>query len=335
MGIASSLIKRQIKKTASNTDAVNLPIVNTPVNTRLINRPEKLNTVDADKASTLLDSEDAINDWQAANKIPENKRQKNKEISQQAAEDLYQGNITSKKARKIISEELPITSIYTKDTMPPVPTLTEIAGSLGKKVMKHGVVGVKGFDIPEGTRVGSRLDIPAYNNYDKWVVSIHDGANDAKGSVLGYGQAVRLKNVKFGSESQDALDISRGKARLRGAKKGTDAVEKPMGKATIARIYGDYVPEDPIKLRDKAISLLDDPEWTQVGMNPYRQSQFYDKVTGLPIFDALEVIQVGPLALARGIKKPTISQLKSLAVRTKEGKLRMFNQGGLMQRSNK
>ena len=334
MGIASSLIKRQIKKTASNTDAVNLPIVNTPVNTRLINRPEKLNTVDADKASTLLDSEDAINDWQAANKIPENKRQKNKEISQQAAEDLYQGNITSKKARKIISEELPITSIYTKDTMPPVPTLTEIAGSLGKKVMKHGVVGVKGFDIPEGTRVGSRLDIPAYNNYDKWVVSIHDGANDAKGSVLGYGQAVRLKNVKFGSESQDALDISRGKARLRGAKKGTDAVEKPMGKATIARIYGDYVPEDPIKLRDKAISLLDDPEWTQVGMNPYRQSQFYDKVTGLPIFDALEVIQVGPLALARGIKKPTISQLKSLAVRTKDGKLRLFNKGGAVTMNN-
>ena len=287
---------------------------------------------DANDASILLDSEGAIKKWQEDNKIPENKRQKNKELSKQAAEDLYQGNITSKEARNVISEELPITSIYTKDTMPPVPTLTEIAGSLGKKVMKHGVVGVKGFDIPAGTRVGSRLDIPAYNNYDKWVVSIHDGTNDSKGAVIGYGQAVRLKNVKFGSEPQDALDIARGKARLRGAKAGTDVEEKPMGKSTIARIYGDYVPEDPIKLREEAMRLLDDPEWTQVGMNPYRQSNFYDKSTGLPVMEASEVIQVGPLALAKGIKKPTITQLKSLATRTKDGKLRMFNQGGLMQR---
>ena len=290
---------------------------------------------DAKDASVLLDSEDAIKKWQEDNKIPENKRQKNKELSKQAAEDLYQGNITSKEARNVISEELPITSIYTRDTMPPVPTLTEIAGSLGKKVMKHGVVGVKGFDIPAGTRVGSRLDIPAYNNYDKWVVSIHDGTNDSKGSVIGYGQAVKLKNVKFGSEPQDALDIARGKARLRGAKAGTDAEEKPMGKSTIARIYGDYVPEDPIKLREEAMRLLDDPEWTQVGMNPYRQSNFYDKSTGLPVMEASEVIQVGPLALAKGIEKPTITQLKSLATRTKDGKLRMFNQGGLMQRPTK
>jgi len=287
---------------------------------------------DANDASILLDSEGAIKKWQEDNKIPENKRQKNKELSKQAAEDLYQGNITSKEARNVISEELPITSIYTKDTMPPVPTLTEIAGSLGKKVMKHGVVGVKGFDIPAGTRVGSRLDIPAYNNYDKWVVSIHDGTNDSKGAVIGYGQAVRLKNVKFGSEPQDALDIARGKARLRGAKAGTDVEEKPMGKSTIARIYGDYVPEDPVKLREEAMRLLDDPEWTQVGMNPYRQSNFYDKSTGSPVMEASEVIQVGPLALAKGIEKPTITQLKSLATRTKDGKLRMFNQGGLMQR---
>jgi len=290
---------------------------------------------DSKKASNLLDSEGAIKKWQEENNIPENKRQKNKDLSKQAAEDLYQGSITSKEARNVVSEELPMTSIYTKDTMPPEPTLTEIAGSLGKKVMKHGVVGVKGFDIPAGTRVGSRLDIPAYNNYDKWVVSIHDGANDSKGAVLGYGQAVKLKNVKFGSESQDALDIARGKARLRGAKAGTDAEEKPMGKSTIARIYGDYVPEDPIKLREEAMRLLDDPEWTQVGMNPYRQSHFYDKLTGLPVIEALEVIQVGPLALARGVKKPTLSQLKSLAVRTKDNKLRIFNEGGLVQRPNK
>jgi len=283
---------------------------------------------DVAEAASILESDEALSAWQQANKIPENKRQANTEAAKAAAEDLYQGNITSKEARAIIKEDLPITSMYTAETMPSMPTVAQVAGSLGKKVQKTGVVGVKGFDIPAGTRVGSRLDIPAYNNYDTWVVSIHDGKNDAKGSVLGYGQAVRLKNIKFGSESQDALDIARGKARLRGAKAGTDTPEKPMGKATIARVYGDYVPEDPYTLQEQARNLLSDPEWTQVGMNPYRQSNFYDKNTGLPVFEADEVIQVGPLVLAKGVKKPTKTQLKQLAVRTKDGKLRLFNEGG-------
>jgi hypothetical protein len=289
---------------------------------------------DVAEAASILESDEALSAWQQANKIPENKRQANTETAKAAAEDLYQGNITSKEARAIIKEDLPITSMYTAETMPSMPTVAQVAGSLGKKVQKTGVVGVKGFDIPAGTRVGSRLDIPAYNNYDTWVVSIHDGKNDTKGSVLGYGQAVRLKNIKFGSESQDALDIARGKARLRGAKAGTDTPEKPMGKATIARVYGDYVPEDPYALQEQARKLLSDPEWTQVGMNPYRQSNFYDKNTGLPVFEADEVIQVGPLVLAKGVKKPTKTQLKQLAVRTKDGKLRLFNEGGAVMNSS-
>ena len=81
-------------------------------------------------------------------------------------------------------------------------------------------------------------------------------------------------------------------------------------------------------LQEQARKLLSDPEWTQVGMNPYRQSNFYDKGTGLPVFEADEVIQVGPLVLAKGVKKPTKTQLKELAVRTKDGKLRLFNEGG-------
>jgi len=283
---------------------------------------------DVAEAAALLDSTEAISTWRKANKIPESKRQANTEAAKAAAEDLYQGNITSKEARRILKEELPVTSIYTAETMPSFPTVTQVAGSLGKKVQKTGVIGVKGFEIPAGTRVGSRLDIPAYNDYDTWVVSIHDGKNDVKGSVLGYGQAVRLKNIKFGSESEIALDIARGKARLKGSKAGTDVPEKSMPKATIARVYGDYVPEDPYALQEQARKLLSDPEWTQVGMNPYRQSNFYDKSTGMPVFEADEVIQIGPLVLARGVKKPTRAQLRELAVRTKDGKIRLFNKGG-------
>ena len=63
-------------------------------------------------------------------------------------------------------------------------------------------------------------------------------------------------------------------------------------------------------------------------MNPYRGSAFYNKKTGAPVFEADEVIQVGPLVLAKNVKKPTISQMKQMAVRTRDGKLRMFNEGG-------
>ena len=273
-------------------------------------------------AEALLDDPEKLRLWQENASLPESKRQANPEKSKQAAEDLFQGNITSKESRSIIKDELPNT-LFTKETMPNMPTVTEVVGSLGKKSGKNGILGVKGFDLEAGQVVSSRLDIPAYNNYDKWVVSIHDGAKDA-GSVVGYGQAIRLKNIRFGSKAKDALDIAKGKrANL------TTGEEKPMGKATIARIFGEYIPEDPYKLQALASKLLDDPDWVQVGMNPYKGSAFYDKATGFPVMEAKEVIQVGPLVLARGVKKPTISQLKELAVRTKDGKIRMFNEGGI------
>ena len=52
----------------------------------------------------------------------------------------------------------------------------------------------------------------------------------------------------------------------------------------------------------------------------------------MPVFRADEVVQVGPLVLAKGIKKPTISELKQLKVKTKDGKIRMFNEGGTVMK---
>jgi hypothetical protein len=48
----------------------------------------------------------------------------------------------------------------------------------------------------------------------------------------------------------------------------------------------------------------------------------------MPVTRADEVIQVGPLVLAKGVKKPTISELKELKIKTQDGKIRMFNEGG-------
>lgn len=280
---------------------------------------------DVVEAERLLDDPAALKSWQEENKLPETKRQANPVDSQAAAQELFEGNITSKEARKKIADSIPEPKEFTaEEVMEMMPTVTEVTGSLGKKAGKFGILGVKGFGLEAGQKVSSRLDIPAYNNYDTWVVSIHDGTKDA-GSVVGFGQAIRLKGIRFGSKSKEALDIARGKRRTPAGE------DKPMGKSTIARVFGEYVPEDPYELQKQAADIIasGSDEWTQVGMNPYRGSAFYDKKTGMPVFEADEVIQVGPLVLAKNVKKPTISQMKEMAVKTADGKIRMFNEGGM------
>lgn len=280
---------------------------------------------DVVEAESLLDDPAALKSWQEENKLPETKRQANPADSQAAAQELFEGNITSKEARKKIADSIPEPKEFTaEEVMEMMPTVTEVTGSLGKKAGKFGILGVKGFGLEAGQKVSSRLDIPAYNNYDTWVVSIHDGTKDA-GSVVGFGQAIRLKGIRFGSKSKEALDIARGKRRTPAGE------DKPMGKSTIARVFGEYVSEDPYELQKQAADIIasGSDEWTQVGMNPYRGSAFYDKKTGMPVFEADEVIQVGPLVLAKNVKKPTISQMKEMAVKTADGKIRMFNEGGM------
>ena len=314
--VAKSMIRKGADL-SKQTDTAIESTTNIPVVSRV--------NQDVSDAEKLLDDPSALKSWQEENKLPETKRQANPVDSQAAAQELFEGNITSKEARKKIADSIPEPKEFTaEEVMEMMPTVTEVTGSLGKKAGKFGILGVKGFGLEAGQKVSSRLDIPAYNNYDTWVVSIHDGTKDA-GSVVGFGQAIRLKGIRFGSKSKEALDIARGKRRTPAGE------DKPMGKSTIARVFGEYVPEDPYELQKQAADIIasGSDEWTQVGMNPYRGSAFYDKKTGMPVFEADEVIQVGPLVLAKNVKKPTISQMKEMAVKTADGKIRMFNEGGM------
>ena len=70
-------------------------------------------------------------------------------------------------------------------------------------------------------------------------------------------------------------------------------------KSPFAQIEGNYVnrtPEENFRLAQEA---LNSDEWVQVGFDPRRHSFFYDRVTGPPVATAEEVIQVGPLVLAK------------------------------------
>ena len=272
---------------------------------------KQLRKKDIGEATKLIDDDVASEVWKEKNRLPESQRQKRIPKVQEAAQQLSEGKITSKEYRHTVKTNQPI-ELITKENFPTMPTKTEIVGALkatDPRKVKTGIVGLNK-TIADGTRVGSRLDIPAYDNYDKWIVSLHDGTKRG-GEALGYGQTAVLKNVEFVSSAKGGLNIAKGKS-----------------KATIARIHGDYYNAEPENVYEAVRDLLGSSEWTQVGMNPFRHSYFYDKATGLPVTRADEVLQVGPLVLARGVKKPTISELKQLKIKTSDGKIRVFNEGG-------
>jgi len=226
-------------------------------------------------------TEEAREEWRKVNKV--NQKQTRVPQVQQAAKGLMEKEITSAEYRELVEGFQPISLL---EEVPTMPTVEDIASALNSDKVRKGIVGVnKG--IEDGTYVASRLDIPAYEQYDTWVVSVHDGAGGKlSGESVGYAQTAVLKDVTFNSVPKAAANIASGK-----------------GKTTIARIFGNWENQDPQEVYNRAVSLMDDPEWTQVGMNPFRHSYFYDKVTGEPVVAATEVVQVGPLVLAKNVKK--------------------------------
>lgn len=205
-----------------------------------------------------------------------------------AASDLDEGLITKQEYDKVVKKDNPILPIT---EMPEVPSLKRIEAVLGNKVNKTGIVGknINPADL-EGKRISSRLDIPAYNNYDTWVVTLHE---PKAGKVLGYGQTSYLKDVEF------HLPKDTGK-QTKGMKIAKGGAKNPY--AAMDGTYTNVSSEEAYAIAARELNNPDS-QWTQIGMNPHRHSYFYDKATGDPVLFADEVIQVGPLVLGRGVKK--------------------------------
>tara|TARA_R110002074_G_scaffold160473_1_gene317983 strand:- start:11449 stop:21243 length:9795 start_codon:yes stop_codon:yes gene_type:complete len=223
--------------------------------------------------------------------------------------------ITQSDYLKIVSGEMPITSFLGS---PGVPSTLDVGAALQSNKLDAGIIGVNK-ELPEGYYVALRLDIPAYNEYDIWVVSVHQGAKDTSvervaslgGKSIGYAQTGWISNVSFESLPKAAFNIAKGK-----------------GKTTIARMFGDWKTHSPEELNalaegimsgedynssDLAVGKLDG--WIQVGMNPFRHSWFYDKRDGNPVVSASEVIQIGALVLARNVEKVSVTDERFNLVR--------------------
>jgi len=141
-------------------------------------------------------------------------------------------------------------------------------------------------NIPDGTKVGLRLDIPAFNRKGVYVVTIHSkGMPSGPGKVLGYDSVAKVKNVTFGlGKQEEALEIAAGK-----------------GKDALQTVEGEYVKLTPEEAYAQAQEVFNNPEWTQIGIDPERHSYFYDRGTTAPVVAAEEVIQIGSMLLAKNV----------------------------------
>lgn len=204
----------------------------------------------------------------------------------EAARQLAAGKITKAEFAAVVDQYKPV-SAYTEI---PTPATTE-AMTTAVSSEKRGAINAAAA-LPAGSPVGLRLDIPAYTRHGTWVVTVHEGkasgAGGPAGKLIGYQSTAVISDAKFGFPDKAGFAIAQGGA-----------------KAPLATIGGKWVAASPEEAFAKAQAALKDPEWVQVGMDPERHGYFYDRVTMRPVLAAEEVVQVGPLVLA---KKPAYGE---------------------------
>ena len=221
-------------------------------------------------------------------------RFKRTEQLQQAVADLQDGKITRPEYNRMVDELRPVQPYA---AVPAVTTPKDARYALengrGQSAEKAAKYGLPSMTLKKGDWAQLRLDIPSYQEHDTWVVSVHtpkstnrevQSAYDA-GPVVGYESVAALTDVTFGMNQKMAARIATGTA-----------------KGTIATMLGKWSPISKADAKARADAALNDPAWTQVGMDPFRHSYFYDRDTMRPVLSADEVIQVGPLVLAKNVK---------------------------------
>jgi hypothetical protein len=210
---------------------------------------------------------------------------------QEGMAKLQAGEITKADYDKLVNEYKPVEPYQSV----PEPVTTEaakfaLANGKGQSEEKAAKFGLPSQEFKAGEVAQLRLDIPSYSEHGAWVVSVHrpEGRSFSAGKVIGYEPVASVTNAEFGMLEKSAAKIAAGSA-----------------KGTIATIMGDWKPTTAAEAKLKADQALKSKDWVQVGMDPERHSYFYDRSSMEPVTAADEVIQIGPLVLA---KNPTYGQ---------------------------
>ena len=210
---------------------------------------------------------------------------------QQAVTDLQEGKITQDEYNAMVDNLRPV---YPYEKVPALTTPADakyaLANGRGQSLEKAAKYGLPSDTLVKGAFAQLRLDIPSYQEHDSWVVSVHtpkstnrevQAAYDA-GTVIGYESVAAMTDVTFGMNQKAATKIAQG-----------------TSKGTIATMLGKWKPISNQAAKVRADAAIKDSAWTQVGMDPFRHSYFYDRDTMRPVLSADEVIQIGPLVLAK------------------------------------
>lgn len=251
-------------------------------------------------------------------------------IVREGADALKAGKISSKEFRKIRDDNIPPT-VFSESLEAPSNLLmySVLDGS-----KKDKIIGLTK-NIIQDQPVGLRLDIPAYRDYRVFVPTVHDSLN--KNRPIGHIAAAYLKGtlkkdggrnlIQLRPDSTKAINVATTKISKKTGEKG------PGEKTPFATIDGAIQDVEPSSVVDYAKKIKNSEDWVEVGFNPDKGGAFYNKITGNPVFEAEEVVQVGEMVLVKGARTPTQSQLRQLKIDTPKGP-RMFSQGGMVERNN-
>lgn len=202
-----------------------------------------------------------------------------------ALEEYLKGNISQEERIRIMNQFLPMRQWK---ELPPNYSDDEIRNALMSNKQAKALA-----PVPAGMRVGNRLDIPAYTQNGVYVDTTHDLA--AGNAPISYNRTGHLKDVEFSSKPNQAVRVGLGTKEQALTPMGA---EIGSGKSPFALIKGTNVGTPDDEVRRMMEEMMKDPRYTQIGMDPRKHSQFYDKETGMPVWAAEEKLQSGPLILA-------------------------------------
>ena len=212
-----------------------------------------------------------------------------------AARELAAGRITKQQYDDYVDYYMPIGPVLGDKLESP------IEGSLMRDILTTKIKQKKNaalVDAPinDGVRVGLRMDIPALewgrkNGVNGSVVSVHRGTSpDTKttGPNISYKSTGHITNAVFAPRSEEkAFGIAQGLEGTAGEKTPQQTIE------------GNWVNTSPEETFKRIKSLLNDPSWKQISLDPLRHSFFYDRKNRQPVVSADEVLQVGRFVLAK------------------------------------
>ena len=211
-------------------------------------------------------------------------------VLKEAARAMREGAISKHDYRELIHSLDPIVPRESPPAVPSDDLMRQYLSGSKRQAMIGNILD----SIPEGESLDVRIDIGSYVNSLKdveagklkepvVVVTAHKTKDFSKGKAykpgkpLGYAGIVRLKGWAYTKQDEDyAQKIAEG-----------------APKNTISAISGQFSHDQSIP---EGIM-----EWDQVGYDPIRSSQFYDKRTGVAVKGMLDPVIVGTTVFAKEI----------------------------------